>query len=104
MVAPVPTIAQTPAPPPLSAPPPAAVQQTPTEGDDIVIVARRRRCDLGIADRIMSDKEFRARAKEWAAGQLVRIRVPRGSSYMCQANIMFRLKRYGVVRAVFVDE
>ncbi len=80
-----------------------AATPTPPPGDDIVVVARRGKCTTRIADRIMSDGEFRARASEWAAGRPVRITVPAGSSYTCMAQIVFRLERYGVRNAIFVD-
>lgn len=73
-------------------------------GDEVVVVARRRGCGLQIADHILSDREFRARAAEWAAGRRLRIAVPPGSSYRCQAEILFRLHRYGVTLAEFVDQ
>jgi hypothetical protein len=75
----------------------------PLDGDDIVVIARRGKCTVRIADRIISDREFKARAGEWAAGRPVRITVPAGSSYKCMARIMFRLGHYGVTKAVFLD-
>lgn len=74
-----------------------------TEGDDIVVTARRGHCRMRIADRLMADAEFRRMAPEWAAGRPVRIVVPRGSSYVCQARILLKLERYGVHNAVFID-
>lgn len=58
---------------------------------------------MHIADRIMADAEFRRMAPDWAAGRPVRIVVPRGSSYRCQARILLKLERYGVHNAVFID-
>ena len=82
--------------------------QVPTEpvpdGDDIVVTARRGRCQMQVADRIMADAEFRRLAPLWAAGRPLRILVPRGSSYRCQARILFRLERFGVHHAIFVDQ
>ena len=70
---------------------------------DIVVTARKRKCDVSIANRIISDKEFRARASEWAAGTVVRVHAPEATSYSCLAKIMFRLNDYGVTKAEFVD-
>jgi len=78
-----------------------AVDDTP---EDVVVVSRRGRCDLSIANRIISDREFRAKTREWAANRAVRVRVPVGSTIRCEAKIMFRLGRYGVTRATFVEE
>lgn len=72
--------------------------------DDIVVTARRNQCDVRIADRLMSHRAFREKAREWAAGRPVRVLVPRSSSLRCQAEIMFRLNRHGVTRAIFVDQ
>lgn len=70
---------------------------------DIVVVARRQKCDVSIASRLISDREFRARAREWATGTIVRVHAPARSSYQCLAKIMFKLGDYGVTRAEFVD-
>lgn len=85
-------------------PPPVTTAQPTADmpGDEVVVTAGKRRCDLSIADRLISDREFRDRAREWAAGRPVRIVVPDGASYRCQARIVFRLGKYGVHRAVFV--
>jgi len=72
--------------------------------EEIVVIARRGRCDVSIANRIVSNREFRDKAKQWAAGQPVQVRVPVGSTILCEAKIMFRLGRYGVTRATFVEE
>lgn len=80
--------------------PPGAPPSAPA--DEVVVVGHRGRCTTRIADRLISDREFRARAAEWAAGRSVRIIVPAGSDYRCMARIMFRLNRYGVRNAVFV--
>lgn len=71
-------------------------------GAEVVVVARRGRCSVAVADRIISDRAFRARAKEWADGTPVRISVADRSDYRCLARIMFRLRSYGVTRAEFV--
>ena len=59
---------------------------------------------MRIADRLIADTDFRRMAPIWAAGRPVRIMVPRGSSYRCQARILWRLERFGVHHAIFVDQ
>lgn len=83
-----------------------ALQQTPptVEGDEIIVRATKRKCAVGVADRLLSDKEFKARAAEWAAGKPVRVIVPPRTDYKCLAKIMFKLNDHGVVRADFVDQ
>ena len=67
-------------------------------------MARRGKCGVAIADRILSSREFDARAAEWANGTPVRVVVPAGSDYRCLAKIMFRLQDKGVTRADFVTK
>ena len=71
------------------------------EEAEVVVTARRRKCEIAVADRIVRDREFRARAAEWAAGVPVRVVVRDGASYKCLAKIVFRLNEYGVVRVTF---
>lgn len=71
--------------------------------DDVVVVARRGKCGVAIANRLLSSKEFNARAAEWAKGTPVRVLVPASSDYRCLAKIMFKLGDRGVTRAEFVD-
>jgi biopolymer transport protein ExbD len=71
--------------------------------DDVVVVARRRKCDLRIAKRMLSDREFTARAAEWAAGKPVRIVMDETTGYRCMAKVLFRLSEHGVTNAEFVD-
>ena len=80
-------------------------QAAPPEvvGDEIVVRASRRKCRMEIANRILSDSEFKARAAEWAAGRPIRVVVPAGTHYRCLAKIMFRLNDHGVTRAHFLD-
>lgn len=70
---------------------------------DVVVVARKRRCDIAVADRILSSEEFDARAAEWAAGVPVRVSAPTASSRKCLAKIVFRLADRGVRRVAFVE-
>ncbi len=69
--------------------------------DEVVVTAHKRKCQLSIADRIVRDKEFRARAAAWATGTPVRVVIADGASYRCLARIVFRLNEYGVTRVNF---
>jgi hypothetical protein len=72
--------------------------------DEIVVVSsRKRKCRMEIASRVISDKEFKARAADWAAGKPVRVIVPPRTDYKCLAKIMFKLNDHGVRRADFVE-
>lgn len=81
----------------------AAVPDPEAVAPAITVVARRRRCDVSIADHILSDREFAARAAEWAAGEPLHVMVPRQTGYRCLAKITFRLSDHGVKRFVFED-
>lgn len=70
---------------------------------EIVVVAKRRKCDTSVAGRILSDREFNARAAEWAAGTPVRVVAPTRSDIRCLAKITFRLADKGVRNVEFVD-
>lgn len=84
-----------------------AAEATPTApantSADIVVTARRRTCDISIADRLISTREFNARAKDWAAGVPVRVHVPSRADLPCLTKIAFKLGRAGVTRMVFVE-
>ena len=69
---------------------------------DVVVTARRRRCDVSVANRVVTDAEFKARAAEWAAGVPVRVTAPASADYKCLAKIAFRLADYGVTRITFL--
>lgn len=71
------------------------------EPGEVVVTARKRKCEIAIADRIVKDKEFRARAAEWAGGTPVRVVIANGASYKCLAKIVFKLNDYGVRRVTF---
>jgi hypothetical protein len=72
--------------------------------DEIVVVSsRKRKCRMELANRVLSNAEFKARAAEWAAGKPVRVLVPPRTDYKCLAKIMFKLNEHGVRRANFVD-
>lgn len=77
---------------------PPPVSPDPAE---VVVVARSRRCDVSVADRVLSDAEFNRRAAEWAAGTPVRVVAPRGADYRCLAKIAFRLADRGVKKIIF---
>ena len=72
-----------------------------TRDDEVVVTAKKRKCEPAVADRIVKDKEFRARAAEWAGGTPVRVVLERGASYKCLARIVFKLNEYGVTRVLF---
>ncbi|MFN3943868.1 MAG: hypothetical protein ACK4K7_02915 [Allosphingosinicella sp.] len=86
-------------------PPGQAAQAAPAavEADEIVVRAVRRRCQVEAANRVLSDREFDARAAEWAAGRPVRVYAPLSSDYKCLARIAFRLNDRGVRLIHFVD-
>jgi hypothetical protein len=56
------------------------VQSNAPQPDDIVVRAVRHKCRIEIANRILSDPEFNARAKEWARGVPVRVMPPDNAS------------------------
>ena len=80
---------------------PTAAEAMPPPDEEVVVTARGPKCSLAIADRVIKDREFRARVREWRAGTPVRVVVGAGASYRCMAQIAFRLNRYGVTRIVF---
>ena len=51
-------------------------QANEPQADDIVVHAVRHKCEVRIADRILSDPEFNAHAREWAQGKPVRVIAP----------------------------
>lgn len=77
--------------------------QEPPPPIDVVVVARRRKCDASVAGRVVSDREFRRRAAEWAAGTPVRVVAPTRSDVRCLAKITFRLADKGVKNVEFVE-
>jgi len=83
---------------------PAPAAETEAESDVITVTATRRKCRVSIANRILSDREFRARAEEWARGRPLTVVSPRGADYRCLARIMFRLNDKGVRLVRWVDE
>ena len=81
----------------------ASAPQADDAPDDIIVQAVRQKCRVRIADRILSDPEFNAHAKEWAEGKPVRVIAPANADYKCLAKIAFRLNDKGVRRIYFVD-
>jgi len=79
------------------------VQSNAPQPDDIVVRAVRHKCRIEIANRILSDPEFNARAKEWAQGVPVRVIAPAQADYKCLAKIAFRLNDKGVRLIYFID-
>jgi len=85
---------------PAPAPPPHAADEEP----EIVVRAVRGKCRIELAARSISDREFSARAGEWASlGTPVRVIAPRGADYTCLAKIAFKLNEKGVRLIHFVD-
>jgi hypothetical protein len=82
---------------------PPAPRAAPAE-EVITVTATRRKCRLSIADRILSDREFKARAADWAAGTPLTVVFPPGASYKCMAKVLFRLSRHGVHTFRLLDE
>ena len=70
---------------------------------EVVVTALRAKCDTSVAGRVLSDREFKARAAEWAAGTPVRVVAPTRSDYRCLAKITFRLADRGVRNVEFVE-
>ncbi|MDB5684111.1 MAG: hypothetical protein JWM75_1809 [Sphingomonas bacterium] len=78
----------------------AAAQAEPAE---IVVTGSRQKCRVELADRALSDREFRAHAKDWAQGRRVRVIAPASTDKQCMIKIMFRLADRGVRLVEFVD-
>jgi hypothetical protein len=88
-----------PPPAPESAPAPA-----PAEQEIVVTGTRPGRCEVRLADRALSARQFEALAGEWGRlGRALRVVHPRGASYACLARISFRLSRHGVRLIHFVE-
>ena len=83
----------------------APTQITPpsAEGDEVVVTARRHKCDISLANQVLSDADFQRRAAEWAAGRPVHVVVPPDSSTKCLVQILFKLANHGVKNAIFDD-
>lgn len=73
------------------------------DADEIVVTAVKQKCRVRLADRLLSDREFDARAREWAAGRPLRVVAPAGADYKCLARIAFRLNDRGVKLIHWVD-
>ena len=70
---------------------------------EIVVTAKRTVCSASLAERVLSSREFKRRAREWARGIPVRVYAPKRSDYRCLAEIAFRLGREGVRNIESVD-
>lgn len=75
----------------------------PVEAPEIVVRAVRQKCRVQLADRLLTNREFATKARQWARGEIVRVVSPRGANYQCLAKIAFKLNDYGVTRIHFVD-
>lgn len=85
----------------LQAPPAAPVP--PPVADTITIVARRGKCRVELAGRMLTDREFDARAGYWAQGNAVRVIEPRGADRRCLVRISRALFARGARLIQFVD-
>lgn len=84
----------------------AYFQETPSEPgpDDVVVTARRNnKCELRLADKLLSDSEFRERAKAWAAGTPARVFLRNEASVHCRLKIVEQLAKWNVRMVEFVD-
>lgn len=83
----------------------AVVQDVDQPGpDDIVVVALpNRKCEVRLADKILSDADFHARARRWAAGEPARVFLSKGSNLQCRVKIVRQLEDWGVRLVEFVD-
>ena len=71
--------------------------------DDIVVTARPEGCRIDLAEKALTDQEFDAKAKEWAAGKPVRVIARSNASIACLSKIAFKLNDRGVTQIQFVD-
>jgi hypothetical protein len=76
---------------------------SPPAGDDIVVTARPEGCRIDLAEKALTDQEFDAKAKEWAAGRPVRVIARSNASIACLSKIAFKLNDRGVTQIQFVD-
>ncbi|MDO7840945.1 hypothetical protein [Sphingomonas immobilis] len=76
---------------------------SPPAGDDIVVTARPEGCRIDLAEKALTDQEFDAKAKEWAAGRPVRVIAKSNASIACLSKIAFKLNDRGVTQIQFVD-
>jgi len=82
---------------------PATGQADAAMPDDIVVTAERQDCRVRFADRELTDREFDARAREWAAGKPVRVVARANADLKCLSKIAFKLADRGVRLIQFVD-
>jgi len=81
----------------------AGAQADAAMPDDIVVTAERQDCRVRFADRQLTDREFDARAREWAAGKPVRVIARASADLQCLSKIAFKLADKGVRLIQFVD-
>lgn len=87
-----------------AAQPPA---QAPAEAVEEIVVTGTRpgRCQIRLADRALSDRQFEVHAGEWARlGRAIRVVHPAGTHHRCLARIAFRLSDHGIGLVHFVDQ
>lgn len=83
----------------------AGQQATDEPGpDDVVVVARRKNeCRVTLADKPLSEKAFRERAKLWATGIPARVYLRNEASLPCRLKILRQLTQWNVQLVEFVD-
>lgn len=85
----------------------AAVGQTTAQApgpDDIVVVARPdKRCEVRLAEKVLGDEDFHARARLWAAGAPARVFLSSGSNLQCRLKIVRKLEDWGVRLVEFIE-
>lgn len=84
----------------------AAGQTAPEEPgpDDVVVVARRKNeCVVKLADKVLSNSDFRERAKLWAAGTPARVYLRNEASLQCRLKILRQLTQWNVQTVEFID-
>lgn len=77
--------------------------QNADQPEDIVVTARPRGCDMSVDGHVLSDGDFNAKSREWAAGKPVRVHARADADLKCLSRIAFRLADKGVTRIEFVD-
>jgi hypothetical protein len=79
-------------------------EAVPEPAEIIVTGLRKGRCRVRLARRSLSDREFEAHAREWAAlGRPVSVVSPARATRRCLARIVFRLNDQGVRLVHFRD-
>lgn len=80
-----------------------ALDPEPEAEDIVVTAAPDNKCRLQLADKTLTDAEFKARAAQWKAGTPVRVIARNSASISCLTKIAFKLADQGVRKITFVD-